>query len=575
MHSSTGRGFNFMRILALAAIFAGAIGCAAGDATREPVRTGPFPKYAELERMIEDARRRAPDLVRVETLAPSAEGRRVLLVEVAAGRDELPPRLRPASLGVANQHAGELAGTNVCLALLDHLVDRHGIDPEVTRLLDEQVVYLMPRVAVDGAEHVLETHHGVRSAVVDVPLRNAIMPADVSGDGRILTMLRPAEDGRYRFSEIDPRVLVERADGDQGPFYHQETEGLIHEWDGETIRRWPGRNDFNRQYPANWRPMFGNLGQGRAPLIEPETRAVAEFVLAHPNITAAIDYHTGNPILWPPSAVHEDHLRHAEDARLHEEVGGIGVELTGYDYSFGYGPNLNIPGFFSDWLYEHNGIIAFTLELGMLYNFLEVEPGRTYNEPPAGPLAIRGIENDLALLAWHDANPEAGLWHDWRPFEHPQLGPVLLGGWNSGLWSNPPPDHLELINERATRFFMEHASYVPRLAIGDVSVEPAGDGRVRIGAAVGNEGKVSTSITRLGREIHPHARVEVRLEGVAPPPHPGGAWVAELPHLEPGDQRRVEWTVRPGEGPARIEVRTVRGGYARHEVELPRNRDGR
>ena len=54
-------------------------------------------------------------------------------------------------------------------------------------------------------------------------------------------------------------------------------------------------------------------------------------------------------------------------------------------------------------------------------------------------------EDELAVLKVADELGEGYV--DWYPFEHPQLGPVELGGWDIvRFWFNPP-----LSQARSTR----------------------------------------------------------------------------------------------------------------------------
>ena len=58
---------------------------------------------------------------------------------------------------------------------------------------------------------------------------------------------------------------------------------------------------MNRNFPGDWQPHWIQRGAGQYPLCFPETRAVAEFVIDHPNIAAGQSYHnTGGMILRGP-----------------------------------------------------------------------------------------------------------------------------------------------------------------------------------------------------------------------------------------------------------------------------------
>ena len=60
------------------------------------------------------------------------------------------------------------------------------------------------------------------------------------------------------------------------------------------------------------------------------------------------------------------------------------------------------------------------------------------------------VEDDLKLLKWSDEQCGGQAHVDWRPFQHPQLGAVEIGGWDKmNYWRNPPP-HLR--EREAARF---------------------------------------------------------------------------------------------------------------------------
>ena len=62
---------------------------------------------------------------------------------------------------------------------------------------------------------------------------NVLYPSDLNGDGYALTMRLENPDGEWKPDAEDPRLLVRRqADDEEGPFYRQYPEGLVHDWDG-------------------------------------------------------------------------------------------------------------------------------------------------------------------------------------------------------------------------------------------------------------------------------------------------------------------------------------------------------
>jgi hypothetical protein len=60
-----------------------------------------------------------------------------------------------------------------------------------------------------------------------------------------------------------------------------------------------GGYDMNRNWPADWQPEWIQGGAGPYPLNWPETRAIGDFLLAHPNVAALQSYHNaGGMMAW-------------------------------------------------------------------------------------------------------------------------------------------------------------------------------------------------------------------------------------------------------------------------------------
>ena len=79
---------------------------------------------------------------------------------------------------------------------------------------------------------------------------------------------------------------------------------------------------MNRNWPSDWQPEHVQGGAGPYPLCSPETRAVADYLLAHPTSRAVQSYHNaGGMILRGPGArVPRGSLPAARTSRVYDEL---------------------------------------------------------------------------------------------------------------------------------------------------------------------------------------------------------------------------------------------------------------
>jgi murein tripeptide amidase MpaA len=268
-------------------------------------------KYDEMRDFLQAAEREYPNLVSVSSIGKSYQGRDILLATLT-NRDTGLDLEKPAYWIDANTHAGEVTGSAVALYTIGYYTENYGKDSRVTQLLDEYVVYVLPRITVDGSEMYLTTPHYLRSSTRRYPYeedREGLYPDDVDNDGIIRQMRIENPDGAWRASDKDPRIMRRREPDDVGgTYYHLISEGLINDWDGHEIKLAPPRHglDLNRNYPYDWAPEGAQRGAGDYPFSEPETRAEAEFWATHRNINGFLTYHTSQacscaPILHTPT----------------------------------------------------------------------------------------------------------------------------------------------------------------------------------------------------------------------------------------------------------------------------------
>lgn len=537
-----------------------------------------------------------PELIRVEVIGRSREGREiagVTLTNLATGE-----AARKAAVFVdANIHAGEVAGNAVAMHWIQWCLEGHGRDPEATELLDAHTAYVVPRIAVDGAELYMTTPARFRSSPHTYPYSEppeGFVQDDVNGDGHILQMRVPAEDGGFVMDEIDPRVMRPRGPGEMGGrCFHVFPEGRIDRTSrtgklpafaqAKDARR--SRMDFNRNFPIRWAGETGQPGAGPYPLSEPELRALAEFIRVHPNISAYVALHTTGGVILRQPSTGDDTVLTATDRALFTRVAEMGAKASGYHAGSNYKifatghEQILMPGAADDWMYDHMGVLSFTLEI---WNLNKRAGARGYGE-----LGMRRMleltpeeeaEDDRKIYAWADREVGDKGVFPWTPFDHPDFGPVEIGGLDPKFVLQNPPPHLIGEECRSVGAFLTKLGLsTAKLVIPSLSVTEEGDGLYRIVAEVGNAGFLPTTSTEKGRSIlleGIRAVIEGPMEVVAgSSPHPIGhlsGYGAQSTWEPPKNQRgHVEWVVRAERG-TRVTVRFegLRAGAASRQVTL-------
>ncbi|QUL98418.1 MAG: carboxypeptidase [Candidatus Fermentithermobacillus carboniphilus] len=544
--------------------------------------------YGELTSALEDLVKENPGLSKMYSIGKTYEGRDMWLVELtnfAKGN----PDEKPGMYIDGNHHAGEVTGSAVCLYTIWYLLSNYGEDPFVTELLDEKTFYVLPRISIDGAEIFLHTPLSLRSSTRPYPPRDreeGLVPEDIDGDGWILQMRVKDPDGDWKVSDKDPRLMVKRQPWDkEGPFYKVYPEGIIKNWDGGEIRVAPPKwgLDINRNYPANWEPEANQRGSGPYPLSEPETRNVADFILAHPNIGGAMSYHTTMGAILRPSCTKPDEKLPALDVAIYKTIGQKGTELTGYPHVSTYEDYTTdkahpLKGVFMDWLYEHMGIITFSTELWDA----SVRAGNKLFDRQSRS----SEEGQLNLLKWNDRELAGKAFSPWKKFNHPQLGEVEIGGWKSKFTlMNPPPQFLEGECHKNCLFTLYHASCLPKLAIEKVLAEKLSDGLYKVTVTVKNKGYMPTNVSQQAIAAGRAKPVIVEIEGSSLQIVAGKAR-EDIGHLDglasvgrsyfgwagepaPSRKKEVQWVVKGQDGMVvRVKASSPRAGVAEATIRL-------
>ncbi|MEL6270431.1 MAG: M14 family metallopeptidase [Chloroflexota bacterium] len=539
------------------------------------------------------------ELATLESLGKSHRGRDVWCMTItnpATG----PHHEKPAFYIDGHIHAEEVATSHTALYTIWYLLEHYNSDDMVTWLLDNTTFYIIPRMNPDGAEISLTTGHhwcGNGRYLPGEEQTAGLVQHDINGDGLIVQMRIEDPAGEWKVSEKDPRIMVQRPPGEvgSGPYYRLYREGEVRgEWDGVNFEiQQPRDGNLNRNFPAGWRPAFRQYGAGDLPLGEPETNAVARFILDHPNISGMQCYHTHGGLHLRPSLVAPDDTLPRHDLALYKRIGQMGTELTGYPVISVYEEFTNDPdkprvGSLMQWSYDEFGIITFSTELW------NPELAAGAKDIAKYQIVGRSEDKELTLMALNDEHMGGAAFVDWHEFDHPQFGTVEIGGWtHMYLFRNPPPASMATTKKGRQflqdtihtncLFTLRHAACTPLIRVESVETESLGADLYKVSAIVANTGFLPTFMTEraLAHDTAKPVQVNIAADGEILM----GRKSTSIGHLAGRDERtstwspwlrqwsdtkkKLEWLVRaPEGGSVTVTANAQRGGVHHAEVTL-------
>lgn len=555
--------------------------------------------HAALSARLRAAAAAHPDVAKVLSLGISREGRVLEALELS-GRDA--PG-KPAVLVVANVAGPLVFGGAVALDHAERLAAGYGSDGAVTAFLDATRVYVVPRANPDAAEArfqepLFERRAGGHGVDQDRDGRDGEDgPADVDGDGRVLAMRVPDPDGEWTEDPTDPRALVkaDRAKGQRGR-WRLEVEGRDADGDERAAEDPPHDAWLERTFPAGW--VEHDPRSGLFPSDEPEARALLELVLAREDVALVLVYGGPSNLAGKPASVADDapavkrvppagYL--ASDAALLQELGRRYRAATESEAA-GEGEEA---GSFQRWCWEQRGIPAL---VAPLWEMPEKAPEPRADDPgaeegeaadgasagapaeegaappaeesagtPAGEGDAEGsaIEEkgkkkkdepepsrDAKRLKWVDGSGEAWRFVPWTPFEHPELGPVEIGGFAPYALVEPPRAEWDELARRHLDFLLSLGDVVPRVSLAECEARELGGDLWRVRAVVANDSLLPLR-TRAARRAGALRPARVALTGGELVAGPRAVRVEDLPGS--GGRRETVWIVRAAD-PASLEV---------------------
>jgi hypothetical protein len=451
----------------------------------------------------------------VGTYGESRHGRPLILLTLGDRELSGHPEARPALWIDAGTHCAEWAGIMAAVAAVERWLTtlaEPGTEGDALRAwFGVHTIYVAPCLSPDGLQAMHDGAPYLRSTLRPPrpgEARIGFEPRDLDGDGAIRWMRWRHPAGPFVHDPGVPLHLrPRRLDDDPAEafFACEEGEFLCPEpSDAPDGGAWTAAPlafglDLNRNFASSWAPfsMFGMDG-GAYPMSEPEARAVTEAFAARTTVCAALTLHTytGCVLTQPyrkPSPLTEADVDLME-ALAEQAADGTGWRVIRVHPDFMYDPERPIVGVWADTMATVFGVPGYTVEVWDPYGAagLTVErPAAFFKKPD--PAIVRGLIEHFAQ------NPEAVS--PWRPFEHPQLGPVEIGGLDElRTVRNPPIDRLPAECDKVFRIAERLRRALPEVRA-HATVTPLGAGLARVEAVFENHGFLSTTALERGETL--------------------------------------------------------------------------
>ena len=548
------------------------------------------------------------DLVQVLKLGDSRGGRAIEALRIA-GAGAVEDEARPAILVVANLDGARVYSSAVALQHARALAERYASDEKVKAFLDSTKVFVVPRANPDAAEARFTTlrieQHASGPGVDDD--RDGRMgedpPADLNGDGIVSWIRVKDPDGEWREDPTDPRALVkaDRNKGERG-VYLLWPEGRDADHDERVAEDAALDARVDKNFPGGWEQHAQDAGV--FPTDEPETRALCDFVLGHPELALVVVYDGQDSLVGEVKGVADDapNVKRIppegvleSDAKLLNELGKRYRKATEGEVKAEGGDK----GTFSRWCYEQRGLLALSAALwdipleekkkdekkednqeeeqgeneGAVGAGDEEKPAQAAAEAEKKPDEAQKAEekpegdekkkdkkddepkpsDDAKRLKWIDAAGAGEAWRfvPWTPFEHTELGPVEIGGLAPFARLEPPATESGAIAQKHLDWFLTLGELLPRVQIAECTRERLGEGLQRVTAVIQNDSYLPL-LSRSARRTETIRPAKVRLVLPEAGKRVGGN-VQEFCTDLPGSGGRAEykWLVQ---GPDAMEI---------------------
>jgi hypothetical protein len=467
-----------------------------------PLRFDFYYSYEKVVEALKALNTAYPELTKLDEVGKSEEGRTIWALTINNPKTG-EPLTKPGVYADGNIHGNEIQAAEVCLYLANRLLTNYGKLKDITEVVDRNAFYIIPVVNVDGRAHFFDdantpsSNRGLRIPVDDDNdgLFDEDGPEDLDGDGNISTMRIRDTLGRLKTDPEDKRLMVPVKPGEKGEWTRLGQEGIDNDGDGRVNEDSEGFVDGNRNWGHNWNPPYAQNGSGNYPFEGTGIKAIAEWMLARPNIIMVFAFHNyGGMYLRGPSFKAEGELPQGDIAVYNYLGKNIEKIVPGYKYLISWKDLYPTYGDFTDFTDNLLGSYSFVGELYM--GEAETFDGTPMRKEAEASMFEESPETDRQRLQFNDRVTQGELYREWKPYKHPLYGDIEIGGWVKMSSRLPHPFMLQDLVHRNASTVIFTAKYTPKVKMDAFEVKELGNNLWRIRVRLVNEG-VMPSVTHL------------------------------------------------------------------------------
>lgn len=472
--------------------------------------------YQEIEKFLQLTATTFPQWVNLEIIGNTQSGIAIYLLTI--GKQDTEINNRPAIWLDGGTHAAEWTGVMATLYIVSSWLDSIAKgDSSVIEQFNRSSAYILPCISPDGYEELFNGGAFLRSntnVTQNKNTRSGFEPQDIDGDGIVRWMRWKHPAGSFVIDEnqsllMRPRTLDDSADD----AYFFCEEGIFLNWNNVS---WNSASlkygiDLNRNFPGQWQPfsMFGT-NSGRYTMSEIEAEVTVKEFAKRANICAALTHHTHTGCILTQPFCKNTPLSENDIQFMHTLATDL-VSHTNYKVykvfpEFTYSNEKSVSGVWSDTMSTVFGIPGYTIEFWNPYD----HAGFDVDNPVANLLSP-----DSKLMSnvfyWYAKNyPE--LTSSWKEINHPQLGKVEIGGFDTlKCIFNPPEKILHQECDKGLKFANKLLRCLPVIDC-KVNVDSIGNNYFKIQVILSNNGYLSTSPLQYGENLVVTPDVNCRIE---------------------------------------------------------------